>query len=99
MADPPALGWIKNKRCDFTTKLPELITLIDAVSVNRASVVCISLYSSEYNEFVTHELVKQTVLNIRTIDSGSVIIRERTNRALGMRIPSTRFVRWTKAIG
>ncbi|XXM93304.1 MAG: hypothetical protein AAI946_00860 [Candidatus Hodgkinia cicadicola] len=98
MADPPALGWINAKRCNLTARLAELITLIDAVSEERASAVCLNLYSNKYNELNAHELVKRTVLDPITIDSGEVITRECANRTLGVRVLSSRFVRWTKRL-
>ncbi|XXN19738.1 MAG: hypothetical protein AAJB65_00810 [Candidatus Hodgkinia cicadicola] len=96
VADPPAVGWINAKRCNLILKLTELVTLISEVCDNDVSLVCLSLYSNRYDNFVVHELVKRVVLNIKTIDSGSVIVREIAGETLGARIPSSRFVRWTK---
>ncbi|ATY93599.1 SAM-dependent methyltransferase [Candidatus Hodgkinia cicadicola] len=96
IADPPAVGWINTKRCNLVPKLAELITLIDEVCAARASAVCLNLYSDKYNNVVVHELVKRKVSNIKTLDSGNVIVREIANEKVGARIPSSRFVRWTK---
>ncbi|XXM93628.1 hypothetical protein AAHH87_00725 [Candidatus Hodgkinia cicadicola] len=59
-------------------------------SVRHAlKLVCLGLYSGKFNSFGVHTLVKLAVASV-------VLIRERTSSGLGLSIPATQFVRWTK---